>query len=105
MKKITLLFLITLFIVGCDSKTDSDYSVEITNQKISICGKDKSIDDYTNNNTLDISALINDFEKCNEKLEEDKDFYKQNYINLAEDYNSKMQELGIEEYVLTDTSK
>ena len=105
MRKITLLFLITLFIVGCDREADNNYSIEITNQKISICGKDKSIDDYTNNNTVDISALINDFEKCNEKLKKDKDFYKQNYINLADDYNSKMQELGIEEYVLIDTSK
>lgn len=48
---------------------------------------------------------INDLENRIDILQEDKNFYKEKYIELANDYNDKMQELGIEEWILTDTSR
>ena len=103
MKKIILLLFSILIITGCEN--ENIYTVELTNQKISICGEEKFITDYTYNNEIDIESLINDIRNCNEKLVNDKDFYKQNYIDLAEDYNNRLQELGIDEYILTDTSR
>lgn len=38
-------------------------------------------------------------------LKEDKSFYKKLYSDLAEDYNNRLQDLGIDEYILTDTSR
>lgn len=103
MKKIILLLFSILIITGCEN--EDIYTVELTNQKISICGEKKFITDYTYNNEIDIESLISDIEMCNEELETDKEFYKQNYIDLAEDYNNRLQELGIDEYILIDTSR
>lgn len=103
MKKIILLLFSILIITGCEN--EDIYTVELTNQKISICDEENFITDYTYNNEIDIESLINDIEICNEKLETDKEFYKQNYIDLAEEYNNRLQELGIDEYILTDTSR
>lgn len=43
----------------------------------------------------------------NEKfqIEDDKLFYKNLYIELAEEYNSKLHSLGIDEWIFTDTSR
>lgn len=103
MKNILVILSAIIIVTGCASK--NTYKVELTNQKISICGEEKFITDYTYNNEIDIESLINDIRNCNEKLVNDKDFYKQNYIDLAEDYNNRLQELGIDEYILTDTSR
>lgn len=103
MKNILVILSAIIIVTGCANK--NTYKVELTNQKISICGEEKFITDYTYNNEFDIESLINDIRNCNEKLVNDKDFYKQNYIDLAEDYNNRLQELGIDEYILTDTSR
>ena len=103
MKKYMLILLFLVAATGCQS--ENKYNVELDNQKISICGEEKLLTNYTYNNELDISALIEDVESCNDTLVNDKEFYKQNYIKLAEDYNSRLQELGINEYILTDTSR
>ena len=103
MKKYMLILLILMAVTGCQS--EDNYTVELDNQKISICGEKKFITDYTYNNELDIDSLISNIENCNEELEADKEFYKQHYIELAEDYNNRLQELGIDEYILTDTSR
>ncbi len=48
---------------------------------------------------------IKNYEKNEILLKEDKLFYKDLYIKLADDYNSKLKELNIDEYILTDTSR
>ena len=103
MKKYMLILMLLVVATGCQS--ENNYSVKLNNQKISICGEEKLLTDYTYNSELDISALIEDVESCNDTLVSDKEFYKQNYIELAEDYNNRLQELGIDEYILTDTSR
>lgn len=103
MKKYMLILLPLMVATGC--RSENNYTVELDNQKISICGEERLLTDYTYNNELDISALIEDVESCNDVLVSDKEFYKQNYVELAEDYNNRLQELGIDEYILTDTSR
>ncbi len=103
MKKYMLILLFLVAVTGCQS--ENNYTVELDNQKISICGEEKLLTDYTYNNELNISALIEDVESCNDVLVSDKEFYKQNYVELAEDYNNRLQELGINEHILTDTSR
>lgn len=56
----------------------------------------------------DISELENKVEKYKEneiKLKDDKLFYKDLYKELAEEYNNRLEELGIDEYIYTDTSR
>lgn len=57
---------------------------------------------YINENRND---EINDLYNKISNLEEDKLFYKNHYIEIAEDYNNKLYQLGINEYILTDTSR
>lgn len=53
----------------------------------------------------DLSNQITKLEEENKKLEEDKLFYKNNYIDMAQEYEDRLHELGIEEYILTDTGR
>lgn len=52
-----------------------------------------------------LSNQITNLEEENKKLEEDKLFYKSNYIDMAQEYQDRLHELGIEEYILTDTGR
>lgn len=103
MKKVFLILTVFICLCGCDIK--NNYSVELKNQTITICGEKKLLVDYTHDNEFDINTLVKEIEYCNDILSSDKEFYKQHYVELVEDYNNRLQELGINEYILSDTSR
>ncbi len=39
------------------------------------------------------------------QYQNDKIFYKNLYVSMAQEYENRLHELGIEEYILTDTSR
>ena len=56
----------------------------------------------------EVEKLNNTIEELNNELEQyksDKLFYKELYIPMANEYQSRLNELGIKEYILTDTSR
>lgn len=59
--------------------------------------KDTEINEL--NNKIDV------LKEENEQLKDDKLFYKNNYINMAKEYENRLHELGINEYILTDTGR
>ena len=69
-----------------------------------INNKKEEIKDFKNN----ISKLndnIDNYKENEIKLKDDKLFYKDLYIKLADDYNDRLKKMGIDEYILTDTSR
>ena len=64
---------------------------------------------FINKNTDDKISKLNDvidtLEEENKRLKDDKQFYKNNYINMAKEYENRLHQLGINEYILTDTER
>lgn len=59
--------------------------------------KDKEIEQL-NTEIINLKNEINQYK-------EDKQFYKNLYVSMAKEYENRLHELGIEEYILTDTSR
>lgn len=52
-----------------------------------------------------LNAKIIELKTSEKQLKEDKLFYKNLYTDLADDYNNRLHSLGINEFILTDTSR
>ncbi len=85
-------YLIVALIIVCSILLYSNIEA-----KKSIESKENEIKELNNNITA--------YENNEKQLKDDKLFYKNLYIDLAEDYNDRLEKLGIDEYILTDTSR
>lgn len=52
-----------------------------------------------------LNIKIKEFEINETQLKDDKLFYKNLYIELANEYNTRLHSLGIDEWIFTDTSR
>lgn len=52
-----------------------------------------------------LNIKIKKFEINETQLKDDKLFYKNLYIELANEYNTRLHSLGIDEWIFTDTSR
>lgn len=92
MKKDYKNYLITILIVVC-----SIFIYDNFNKKEVIKNKENIINNLNND--------ITDFKENAIQLKDDKLFYKDLYIELANEYENRLHKLGIKEYILTDTSR
>lgn len=85
-------YLLILLIITC-----AILIYDISNRKEILRNKENEIKELNNSITA--------YKENELQLKEDKLFYKDLYIELAEDYNNRLHKLGIKEYILTDTSR